>query len=138
MVSAGVFLRSGSSGYVAITAGDVRMGTNDIRGFWARFPVLCFLYGKAERFSPRSLLPPDAEAVGPMSVPLPGQTAHLMNWCNVLRVRHNIEGHNKLELQHYTTDDLRRRYQENGDESIRLRDGILTRAELVAEIRWRV
>jgi hypothetical protein len=61
-----------------------------------------------------------------------------MNWCNVLRVRHNIEGRNKLELQLYTTDDLRRRYQENADDLIRLRDGILTRVELVAEIRWRV
>lgn len=100
--------------------------------------MLCFLYGKAVRFVPRSLLPPDAEAVGRMSVPLPGQTVHLMNWCNVLRVRHHIEGRNKLELQLYTTDDLRRRYQENGDDLIRLRDGMLTRAELVAEIRWRV
>ncbi len=53
-------------------------------------------------------------------------------------MRHRIEGRNKLELQLYTTDDLRRRYQENGEDSIRLRDGILTRAELVAEIRWRV
>ena len=73
-----------------------------------------------------------------MIVPLHGQTVHLMNWCNVLRVRHGIDGRNKLELQLYTTDDLRRRYQENGDDLIRLRDGILTRAELVAEIRWRV
>lgn len=73
-----------------------------------------------------------------MSIPRPDQTVHLMTWCNVLRVRHCIEGRNKLELQLYTTDDLRRRYQENGDGSIRLRDGILTRAELVAEIRWRV
>jgi hypothetical protein len=61
-----------------------------------------------------------------------------MNLCDVLRVRHRIDGRNKLELQLYTTDDLRRRYQENAGDSIRLRDGILTRAELVAEIRWRL
>jgi hypothetical protein len=61
-----------------------------------------------------------------------------MTWRDVLRVRHRIGGRNKLELQLHTTDDLRRRYQENGDDSIRLRDGVLTRAELVAEIRWRV
>jgi hypothetical protein len=73
-----------------------------------------------------------------MSVPQPDQTVHLMSWCDVLRVRHRIEGRNKLELQLYTTDDLRRRYQENCNELIRLRDGNLTRAELVAEIRWRV
>jgi hypothetical protein len=81
---------------------------------------LSLLYGKAARFAPRSLLTPGAEAVGRMSVPLPGQTVHLMNWCNVLRMRHHIEGRNKLELQLYTTDDLRRRYQENGDDLIRL------------------
>jgi hypothetical protein len=73
-----------------------------------------------------------------MSVPLPGQTIHLMNWRDVLRVRCCIEGRNKLELQLCTTDDLRRRYQETSDGLVKLRDGILTRAELVAEIRWRV
>lgn len=77
-------------------------------------------------------------AVNRMSIPRSDQTVHLMTWCDVLRVRHRIEGRNKLELQLYTTDDLRRRYQENGDGSLRLRDGIVTRAELVAEIRWRV
>jgi hypothetical protein len=61
-----------------------------------------------------------------------------MTWRDVLCVRHRIEGRNKLELQLYTTDDLRQRYQENGDGLTRLRDGIVTRAELVAEIRWRV
>jgi len=73
-----------------------------------------------------------------MSVPRPDQTVHLMTWRDVLCVRHRIEGRNKLELQLYTTDDLRQRYQENGDGLTRLRDGIVTRAELVAEIRWRV
>ena len=61
-----------------------------------------------------------------------------MTWRDVLCVRHHIEGRNKLELQLYTTDDLRQRYQESGDSSIKLRDGIVTRVELVAEIRWRV
>jgi hypothetical protein len=61
-----------------------------------------------------------------------------MRWYDVLAVRHGIEGRNKFELQLYTTDDLRRRYQENESDLIRLRDGSVTRTELVAEIRWRV
>ncbi|MGE0093095.1 MAG: hypothetical protein AB7M05_13975 [Alphaproteobacteria bacterium] len=73
-----------------------------------------------------------------MSIPRSNQTVHLMRWYNVLRVRHRIESRNKFELQLYTTDDLRRQYQENGNDLIRLRDGIVTRAELIAEIRWRV
>jgi hypothetical protein len=61
-----------------------------------------------------------------------------MNWWDVLCTRHRIDGRNKLELQLYTTDDLRRRYQENGDDTIRLRDGFISRAELISEIRCRV
>ncbi|GAB6054113.1 hypothetical protein JCM17960_29330 [Magnetospira thiophila] len=49
-----------------------------------------------------------------------------------------MKGRNKLEMQLYTTDDLRRRYQENDDDLNFLRDGIVTRNELVAEILWRV
>jgi hypothetical protein len=49
-----------------------------------------------------------------------------------------MNGRNVRELTLYTTDDLRRLYQTNGDDLIRLRDGIVNRAELVAVIRWRV
>ena len=73
-----------------------------------------------------------------MSIPRSGQTVHLMTWLDVVRVRHAIERRNVFELQLYTTDDLRRLYQDNIDDLIKLRDGIVTRAELVAEIRWRV
>jgi hypothetical protein len=76
-----------------------------------------------------------------MTIPNPGQTVHLMNWRDVLRVRwdmHRTEGRNARELKLYTTDDLRRLYQETNDNSIRLRDGIVSRVQLVAEIRWRI
>ncbi len=76
-----------------------------------------------------------------MPVPRPGQTVHLMNWLDVLRVRlkmHRKEGRNTRELTLYTTDDLRRLYQGTNDDLIRLRDGIVSRVQLVAEIRWRI
>ncbi|WP_460021103.1 hypothetical protein [Magnetospira thiophila] len=73
-----------------------------------------------------------------MSISEPNQTVHLMRWYDVLRTRHLMKGRNKLEMQLYTTDDLRRRYQENDDDLNFLRDGIVTRNELVAEILWRV
>lgn len=73
-----------------------------------------------------------------MDVPQSRQTVHLMNWCDVLHELRTMEGRNKLELTLYTTDDLRRLYQDSGDELIRLRDGILTRKQLFAVIRWRV
>lgn len=75
-----------------------------------------------------------------MAVPAPGQTVHLMNWLGVLRVRwetHRKEGRNVRELGLYTTDDLRHLYQRANEYLIRLRDGIVSRAQLVAEIRWR-
>jgi hypothetical protein len=46
------------------------------------------------------------------------------------------EGRNAAELKFYTTDDLRQLYQA-GDEPVRLRDGIIDRTQLAAEIRWR-
>jgi hypothetical protein len=76
-----------------------------------------------------------------MTIPSSGQTVHLMNWRDVLRVRREMrrkEGRNSAELTLYTTDDLRRLYQEKGEDLIRLRDGIVSRAQLFAEIRWRV
>lgn len=73
-----------------------------------------------------------------MSIPQSNQTVHLMNWCDVLHELRTIEGRTKSELLLYTTDDLRRLYQDNGDKLIRLRDGILTRTQLYAVIRWRV
>jgi hypothetical protein len=75
-----------------------------------------------------------------MAVPAPGQTVHLMNWLGVLRVRwetHRKEGRNVRDLALYTTDDLRHLYQRANEDPIRLRDGIVSRAQLVAEIRWR-
>lgn len=76
-----------------------------------------------------------------MTVPISGQTVHLMNWHDVLRVRWHMyrkEGRNFCELKLYTTDDLRRLYQATNDDPIRLRDGIVSRAQLVAEVRWRI
>jgi hypothetical protein len=48
------------------------------------------------------------------------------------------EGRNACELELYTTDDLRRLYQATSDDPIRLRDGIVSRVQIVAELRWRV
>lgn len=76
-----------------------------------------------------------------MTVPGHNQTVHLMNWRGVLRVCWDMrrkERRNVLELELYTTDDLRRLYQLNGDELIPLRDGIVSRVQLVAVIRWRI
>jgi hypothetical protein len=74
-------------------------------------------------------------------VPQPGQTVHLMSWFDVLRVRWDMqrkEGRNVRELALSTTDDLRRLYQATNDELIHLRDGLVSRVQLVAEIRWRI
>jgi hypothetical protein len=76
-----------------------------------------------------------------MTIPRPGETVHLMNWFDVVRVRLDMnckEGRNVRELALYTTDDLRQLYQETNDDPIRLRDGIVSRVQLVAEIRWRI
>jgi hypothetical protein len=77
-----------------------------------------------------------------MTIPRPGQTVHLMSRLDMLRVRrdmHRKEGRNARELAElYTTDDLRRLYQGTNDDPIRLRDGIVSRVQLVGEIRWRV
>ena len=56
----------------------------------------------------------------------------------VLCVRCKTEKRNKMELMLYSNDDLRRLYQECTDNLIRLRDGGVSRAEIVAGIRWRV
>ena len=47
------------------------------------------------------------------------------------------EGRNVAELEFYTTDDLRGLYQRTEGDIISLRDGIVTRLQLAAEIRWR-
>lgn len=76
-----------------------------------------------------------------MTIPGPNQTVHLMNWRGVFRVywdMHRKEGRNARELDLYTTDDLRRMYQVIDGDPIRLRDGIVSRVQLVAVIRWRV
>ena len=75
-----------------------------------------------------------------MTIPRPGQTVHLISYRDVLRVwwdMHRTEGRNVRELVLYTTDDLRRLYQATHDDPIRLRDGIVSRVQLVAVIRWR-
>jgi hypothetical protein len=48
------------------------------------------------------------------------------------------EGRSFRELGLYTTDDLRHLYQGTSDGLIRLRDGIATPTQIVAEIRWRI
>lgn len=71
----------------------------------------------------------------------PSQTVHLMSRCDVLRVLWDMnhkEGRNVRELELYTTDDLRQLYQATNDDPIRLRDGIISRVQLVAVIRWRI
>lgn len=75
-----------------------------------------------------------------MTIPKPGQTIHLMSYRDVLRELWAMrckEGRNARELKFYTTDDLRRLYQTPGN-IIRLRDGIVSRVQLVAVIRWRI
>ena len=72
-----------------------------------------------------------------MTVPLPSQTVHLMTRLDVRRVLRDMrrsEGRNVRELELYTTDDLRHLYQTKGNDLIRLRDGLVSRAQLVAEI----
>ncbi len=44
----------------------------------------------------------------------------------------------RIDVALYSTDDLRRMYQSEIDEPIRLRDSLLSRAELKAEILRRV
>jgi hypothetical protein len=77
-----------------------------------------------------------------MTIPGPGQAVHLMTVFDVLRVKwdmHRKERRNVRELQLYTTDDLRDLYQStHASAPIALRDGIVTRVQIVAEIRWRV
>ena len=73
-----------------------------------------------------------------MSIPGPGQSIHLLTWRDIRRVRRHMDARNVAELALHTTDDLRPLYQEKTDDVIRLPDGIISRVELVAEIRWRV
>ena len=76
-----------------------------------------------------------------MRLPRAGQTVHTMTASDVLRVllaMRQREGRNVAELALYTTDDLRRLYQATNDDPIKLRDGIVSRVQLVAVIRWRV
>jgi hypothetical protein len=76
-----------------------------------------------------------------MTIPKSGQTVHMMTLWEAMRVQRNTRregGRNASELELYTTDDLRRMYQAMNDDLIRLRDGIVDRIQLVAEIRVRV
>lgn len=70
-----------------------------------------------------------------------GRTVRLLIWRDVLRVyrdMHFKEGRNVRGLEFYSTSDLQRLYQATGDDLIRLHDGIMGRAQLVAVIRWRI
>jgi hypothetical protein len=59
--------------------------------------------------------------------------------CKVLLDMQRKERRNVRELSLlYTTDDLRRLYQESDNDLIRLRDGIISRVQLVAFIRYRI
>lgn len=73
-----------------------------------------------------------------MTLPKSGQTVHMMTWRDVLRKLRNMEGRDVRELALYTTDDLRRLYQVTEGDIVRLRDGIVSRVQLVAVIRWRI
>jgi hypothetical protein len=75
-----------------------------------------------------------------MTVPLPGQTVHIMTWLDVPRVWWDLhkEGRNVREMALYTTDDLRRIYQTMQGDEIKLRDGFVRRHQIVAVIRWRI
>jgi len=76
-----------------------------------------------------------------MTIPASGQTVHMMNHFDVVRVLWRMrckEGRNVRELELYTVDDLRQLYHATKDTEIRLRDGIVSRVQLVAAIRWRI
>ena len=49
-----------------------------------------------------------------------------------------LEAPTREAVDLYSTDDLRRLYQLESGEPIRLRDALLSRAELKAEILWRL
>ena len=73
-----------------------------------------------------------------MTVPSSYQIVHLVNWLDVLRVRCDMrreEVRNTRELELSVTDDFRRPFQETIDDPIKLRDGIMSRVQLVAELR---
>lgn len=64
-----------------------------------------------------------------------------MSWYGGLFVlwrMYRNERRNFSELKLYTTDNLRQLYQATNDNPISLRDGIVSRIQLVAVIRWRV
>jgi hypothetical protein len=56
----------------------------------------------------------------------------------MIRFRPRLEKQLRDAVDLYSTDDLRRLYQLESDEGIRLRDGNIKRTELRAEILWRL
>jgi hypothetical protein len=52
--------------------------------------------------------------------------------------RPKLDPQNAEDLRLYSTDDLRRLYQAPERDPIRLRDGVVTRAEIKAVILWRL
>lgn len=76
-----------------------------------------------------------------MALPSQGQSVHMMNWFGVLQVLWRMwrkEGRNVAELALYTTDHLGEVYQTTDRDTIQLPDGIISRVQLVAVIRWRI
>jgi len=52
--------------------------------------------------------------------------------------RPRLDERSRADIDLYSLDDLRNVYQANVSSGIRLRDSMLTREEIVAEIRWRL
>jgi hypothetical protein len=75
-----------------------------------------------------------------MVIPGPGQTVHQMSRRDMRRaLRHlrHTDGRSFRALRFSATDELRRLYHETNDDLIRLRDGLVRRFELFAEIKRR-
>jgi hypothetical protein len=56
----------------------------------------------------------------------------------MIRCKPKLDAPTRQAVDLYSTDDLRRLYQLESSEQIRLRDSNLSRAELKAEILWRL
>ena len=56
----------------------------------------------------------------------------------MIRFKPKLERQTREAVNLYSTDDLRRLYQLESGDLIRLRDGNVSRAELRAEILWRL
>lgn len=76
-----------------------------------------------------------------VTIPDQNQTVHLMDVFDIMRVRRRLRRENARsasDLELYSTDHLRDLYINSPNQQVQLRDEIVTRAEIVAEIHWRV